>query len=48
MKRDTERGSIGQPGTAVDDVLVDGKLITGEDDPSAREMGRRIVEVLTK
>jgi len=41
-------GSIGQPGTPVDDVLVDGKIITGEDDPSAREMGRRIAEVLTQ
>ena len=41
-------GSIGQPRTNVDDVLVDGKIITGEDDPSAREMGRRIVEVLSK
>jgi putative intracellular protease/amidase len=41
-------GSIGRPGTAEDDVLVDGKIITGEDDPSAREMGRRIVEVLSK
>ncbi len=41
-------GTIGQPGTAADDVLVDGKIITGEDDISAREMGRRIVEVLSK
>jgi len=41
-------GSIGQPGTAADDVLVDGKIITGEDDISAREMGRRIVGVLSK
>lgn len=41
-------GSIGQPGSAADDVLVDGKIITGEDDISAREMGRRIVEVLSK
>lgn len=40
-------GSIGQPNSAHDDVLVDGKIITGEDDPSAREMGRRIVEVLS-
>lgn len=40
-------GSIGQAGTPVDDVLVDGKIITGEDDPSAREMGRRIVQVLS-
>lgn len=41
-------GAVGQPGSAADDVLVDGKIITGEDDISAREMGRRIVEVLTK
>lgn len=41
-------GSIGQPGSAVDDVVVDGRIITGEDDISAREMGRRIVEVLSK
>lgn len=40
-------GSIGQPGTPVDDVLVDGKIITGEDDISAREMGRRLVQVLS-
>ncbi|MCA8993279.1 MAG: DJ-1/PfpI family protein [Planctomycetaceae bacterium] len=39
-------GSIGNPGTNTDDVVVDGKIITGEDDPSAREMGRRIVSVL--
>jgi putative intracellular protease/amidase len=39
-------GSIGQPNSAHDDVLVDGKIITGEDDPSAREMGRRMVAVL--
>jgi putative intracellular protease/amidase len=39
-------GSIGQPNSSHDDVLVDGKIITGEDDPSAREMGRRIVQVL--
>ena len=41
-------GAIGQPANPADDVLVDGKIITGEDDVSAREMGRRIVEVLTK
>lgn len=41
-------GSLGRAGTAVDDVLVDGRIITGEDDISAREMGRRIVEVLSK
>lgn len=38
-------GSIGQAGNVADDVLVDGKIITGEDDPSAREMGRRIAEM---
>lgn len=41
-------GTVGRPGTAADDVLVDGRIITGEDDISAREMGRRIVEVLSK
>lgn len=41
-------GTIGQPGTAIDDVLVDGNIITGEDDISAREMGRRIVQVLSR
>jgi len=40
-------GAIGRPGTEVDDVLVDGRIITGENDPSAREMGRRIVQVLS-
>jgi putative intracellular protease/amidase len=40
-------GAIGDPKTNRDDVLVDGRIITGEDDPSAREMGRRIVEVLS-
>jgi putative intracellular protease/amidase len=39
-------GAIGDPNSSHDDVLVDGKIITGEDDPSAREMGRRIAEVL--
>lgn len=39
-------GAIGDPATDRDDVLVDGRIITGENDPSAREMGRRIVEVL--
>lgn len=39
-------GTIGRPGTAEDDVLVDGKIVTGEDDISAREMGRRIVQLL--
>jgi len=41
-------GAIGQPGTAIDDISVDGLIITGEDDISARAMGRKLVEVLTK
>lgn len=41
-------GAIGQPNTAADDVAIDGKILTGEDDISAREMGRRLVEVLSK
>ncbi len=40
-------GAIGRPNTAIDDVIVDGKIITGEDDISAREMGRKIVQVLS-
>lgn len=41
-------GALGQPGTAADDVMVDGKILTGEDDISAREMGRRLVAVLSR
>ncbi len=40
-------GAIGDPATDRDDVLVDGRIITGENDPAAREMGRRIVQVLS-
>jgi putative intracellular protease/amidase len=40
-------GVIGKPGTAEDDVMVDGKIVTGEDDISAREMGRKLVELLS-
>ena len=39
-------GSIGRPNTASDDIAVDGKIITGEDDISAREMGRVLVKLL--
>jgi putative intracellular protease/amidase len=39
-------GSIGNPSTPADDVAVDGLILTGEDDPSAREMGRKLVELL--
>ncbi len=41
-------GAIGRPGTAEDDVTVDGQIVTGEDDISARAMGRKIVELLSK
>jgi len=41
-------GSVGNPGTAADDVMVDGLIVTGEDDISAREMGRRIVQLLSR
>lgn len=40
-------GAIGNPNTNVDDVAVDGVILTGEDDPSAREMGRKLAELLT-
>lgn len=40
--------SVGIPGTAADDVMVDGRIVTGEDDISAREMGRRIVQLLAR
>jgi putative intracellular protease/amidase len=40
-------GAIGKPETAEDDVMIDGKILTGEDDISAREMGRKLVEVLS-
>ena len=41
-------GALGDRGTAADDVMVDGKILTGEDDISAREMGRRLVSVLSQ
>ena len=41
-------GSVGRAGTAEDDVAVDGQIVTGEDDISARAMGRKIVELLSK
>lgn len=41
-------GALGRPGTAEDDVTVDGQIVTGEDDISARAMGRKIVELLSK
>jgi putative intracellular protease/amidase len=38
--------SIGDPTTAIDDVLVDGKLITAENYESARQYGRTIADYL--
>jgi putative intracellular protease/amidase len=40
-------GSVGDPGTLVDDVVIDGKIMTGQDDPTAREMGRQLARALT-
>ncbi len=40
--------SIGNPRTSEDDVLVDGKLITGEDDNSARLFGETLARLLTE
>ena len=38
--------SIGNPNSAADDVAVDGKVLTAEDDQSARELGRRLGQLL--
>lgn len=38
--------AIGDPRSVHDDVLVDGKIITGEDDGSARVMGQRLAQLL--
>ncbi len=39
-------GAIGRANTAEDDVQIDGKIITGQDDTSAREFGRQIAKIL--
>lgn len=39
--------SIGDPNSVHDDVHIDGKIITGEDDGSARVMGQRLAHVLS-
>lgn len=41
-------GSIGNPRSPADDVVVDGRIITAEDDRSAREAGRKLAELLNK
>jgi putative intracellular protease/amidase len=38
--------SVGNPGTAADDIVIDGKIMTGQDDISAREMGRQLAKQL--
>ena len=38
--------SVGDRRTAADDVVIDGKILTGQDDISAREMGRQMVRLL--
>ncbi len=38
--------SVGDPNTLVDDVVIDGKIMTGQDDPTAREMGRQLARAL--
>ncbi|MFT5093899.1 MAG: putative intracellular protease/amidase [Porticoccaceae bacterium] len=38
--------SVGDPGTAADDIVIDGKIMTGQDDISAREMGRQLAKQL--
>lgn len=38
--------SVGDPRTLVDDVVIDGKIMTGQDDPTAREMGRQLARAL--
>jgi len=38
--------SIGNPRSSHDDVMVDGKIITGEDDISSREFGRTLARLL--
>lgn len=39
-------GSVGNPRTAADDVVVDGRIITAQDDGSARAFGRELVRIL--
>lgn len=38
--------SVGNPATAADDIVIDGKIMTGQDDVSAREMGRQLARQL--
>ena len=38
--------SVGDPSTLADDVVIDGKIMTGQDDPTSREMGRQLARAL--
>ncbi len=40
--------SVGNPQTAADDIVIDGRILTGQDDISAREMGRQLATVLKR
>jgi putative intracellular protease/amidase len=40
--------SVGNPQTAADDVVIDGRILTGQDDISAREMGRQLAAALKR
>jgi len=40
--------SVGNPQTAADDIVIDGKILTGQDDISAREMGRQLAIALKR
>ncbi|WP_145049910.1 DJ-1/PfpI family protein [Lignipirellula cremea] len=40
--------SIGNPRSSIDDVLVDGKIITGEDDIAARQFGVVLARMLSE
>ena len=40
--------SVGNPQTAADDIVIDGKILTGQDDISAREMGRQLAAALKR
>ncbi len=41
-------GSIGNPQSSADDVVVDGKIMTAEDDKSAREFGKILARLLSQ
>lgn len=46
MVRMVAPNSVGDQSTLADDVVIDGKIMTGQDDPTAREMGRQLARAL--